>query len=193
MAEQYTKADVQLVAEAIKANRLARGVDDDGEAFGRLLSPDELAPYVVDALVKAGRLLPEGLSALDARRQRMGVPTSEQWVKGHWVRTDRPEMLSDRLGYPPERGDMDWAIAEALALVSRRLVALASMNLGGLPYIGREQVFEAVNDAARESKVFDAYSEASRRAGPGPHGEALTPLELARRNGDVPGEDTTDG
>lgn len=28
---------------------------------------------------------------------------------GRWARTDRPEMLSDRLGYPPERGDEDWA------------------------------------------------------------------------------------
>lgn len=26
---------------------------------------------------------------------------------------DRPEMLSDRLGYPPERGDEDWAAIKA--------------------------------------------------------------------------------
>lgn len=28
--------------------------------------------------------------------------------QGRWIREDRPEMLSDRLGYPPERGDEDW-------------------------------------------------------------------------------------
>lgn len=28
--------------------------------------------------------------------------------RGRWVRQDRPEMLSDRLGYPSERGDQDW-------------------------------------------------------------------------------------
>lgn len=27
---------------------------------------------------------------------------------GRWIREDRPEMLSDRLGYPSERGDEDW-------------------------------------------------------------------------------------
>lgn len=28
--------------------------------------------------------------------------------RGRWVREDRPEMLSDRLGYPAEVGDEDW-------------------------------------------------------------------------------------
>lgn len=34
-------------------------------------------------------------------------------ARGRWTRTDRPELLSDRLGYPPERGDEDWAATEA--------------------------------------------------------------------------------
>jgi hypothetical protein len=32
---------------------------------------------------------------------------------GNWIREDRPELLSDRLGYPSERGDEDWARIQA--------------------------------------------------------------------------------
>lgn len=28
--------------------------------------------------------------------------------RGRWIREDRPEMLSDRLGYPGKVGDEDW-------------------------------------------------------------------------------------
>ncbi len=38
---------------------------------------------------------------------------------GRWTRTDRPELISDRLVHPPEIGDADWlalkAAREALA------------------------------------------------------------------------------
>jgi hypothetical protein len=33
--------------------------------------------------------------------------------RGRWVRTDRPEMLSDRLGYPSSVGDKDWRRVKA--------------------------------------------------------------------------------
>ncbi len=33
--------------------------------------------------------------------------------EGRWTRTDRPELPSDRLGYPPEVGDADWPALKA--------------------------------------------------------------------------------
>lgn len=41
-------------------------------------------------------------------------------------------------------------IAEALRVVGRRLAAAQYVSLGGLPWVGREGMFAAVNDTARE-------------------------------------------
>jgi hypothetical protein len=77
-------------------------------------------------------------------------------------------------------------VGEVLALVDRKLAALPYTTLGGLPYVSREQMFAVVNDAAREAGVIEEYYAAAQAAGPTSRGEALSPLELARRNGDVP-------
>jgi hypothetical protein len=99
----------------------------------------------------------------------------------------------------PEGASTVKRVAEALALADRKLAALHYTSIGGLPFVGREHIFGAVNVVAREVGVLDAYVAAALAGGPGPRGEHLSPLELARRNGDIPtapvpiNEESTDG
>lgn len=115
-------------------------------------------------------------------------------------RTDRSQQLAIAAGVAYRAGVADGrrqAVEEkavaTLLFIERRLVGLPWMQLGGVPYVGREHLFEVVNDAAAEVAIVDAYATAALAAGRSRVGDCLSPLDLARRNRDVPGRESNHG